>query len=111
MSGDNVSKNDRWSQFHAKWAIFRTNKIAFLGLCIFVISIIIAIVGPYLSPYDPYQPMLSVRMMPPSVAHWFGTDSLGRDLATRILFGAQTTLIVACGAVILAFSVGVPIGA
>ncbi len=111
MSSGESPRNDHWSRFLAKWEVFRTNKIAFIGLCIFILSIIIAIVGPYLSPYDPYQPVLSVRMMPPSAAHWFGTDQLGRDLATRILFGTRTTLMVALGAVIIAFSLGTPIGA
>ncbi len=105
------AKNDRWSQFLAKWQVFRKNRIAFIGLLIFFLCIIIAIIGPYISPHDPYQPALGIRMMPPSIAHWFGTDQLGRDILTRIILGSRTTLYVACGAVMLAFSIGTPLGA
>jgi peptide/nickel transport system permease protein len=111
MSSNNESGNDLNARFQAKWEIFRVNKIAFVGLCIFVISLIIAIVGPFVTPHDPYQPNLAIRMMPPSLSHWFGTDQLGRDILTRIIVGSRTTFYVACGSVIIAFFIGTPLGA
>ncbi len=111
MSGGYELKRKRSHELREKWRIFSTNKVALFGLCIFMTSILVAIFGPMLSPYDPYQPQLAVRMIGPSAQHWFGTDPLGRDVATRVMEGTRTTLYVAVGAVLIAFTLGTPLGA
>ncbi|MBP1156462.1 MULTISPECIES: ABC transporter permease [unclassified Paenibacillus] len=103
--------HDLLTRIMDKWRIFSANKMALLGFCIIVSSMLVAVIGPLLLPYDPYTPDLNERMKPPSMSHWFGTDQLGRDILTRIIEGARTTFYVATGAVIIAFLIGTPLGA
>jgi peptide/nickel transport system permease protein len=66
--------------------------------------------APLLAPYDPTQPDFGNALAPPSLAHWFGTDDLGRDQLSRAFFGARASMQVGVAAVVLAFIVGVPLG-
>jgi peptide/nickel transport system permease protein len=69
----------------------------------------IAIAAPLLAPYDPYSS--GVRMLAlPDAAHWFGTDDLGRDVLSRVMFGARTSLAIGFGAALVAMAIGVPVG-
>ncbi|HEY7624180.1 MAG TPA: nickel transporter permease [Candidatus Limnocylindria bacterium] len=76
--------------------------IAVLALC--------AALAPLLAPYDPLAQDLSSRLRPPSGAHWLGTDSLGRDIASRILYGARISLVIGVVVVVSAGVVGTVIG-
>src|SRR5258705_3694579 len=69
-----------------------------------------ALLAPVLAPYDPLAQTLSARLEPPSAAHWLGTDSLGRDIASRILYGARISLIIGVVVVGLAGIFGTFIG-
>ena len=62
------------------------------GLAITLVFLFLAIWGPAIAPYDPYKGNLSERLEPPSREHWFGTDANGRDLLTRIIYGARTSI-------------------
>lgn len=82
------------------------NKMAVVGLIILVIEIILAILAPFIAPYDYTQMDIMNMFAPPSAQHWFGCDDLGRDIFSRILIGARYSL--SCG--ILATLIGVVIG-
>jgi ABC-type dipeptide/oligopeptide/nickel transport system permease subunit len=83
---------------------------ALAGVLYFVAIALAAVLAPYVPGLDPLGQDLGNTLDPPSGAHWFGTDELGRDLMARTIHGARTSLVTACGAVTLAGLVGVPIG-
>jgi peptide/nickel transport system permease protein len=86
------------------------NKAAVFGLFIIAVLTALALLAPLLSPYDPNQQNLTAALQPPSGEHYFGTDNLGRDIFSRILFGGRISLMVGVLAVSLAVVVGVPLG-
>jgi peptide/nickel transport system permease protein len=89
--------------------LFR-RKGAIFGLVIIIVFLALAIFAPLLTPYDPIaQSWTSVRK-PPSLAHWFGTDDVGRDILVRIIFGARASLMAGVISVGIALSIGVPLG-
>jgi ABC-type dipeptide/oligopeptide/nickel transport system permease subunit len=88
----------------------RRSRLALPGLVIVLLFIIGGVCAPLLAPYDPYKNDLMNVLMPPSAEHWFGTDELGRDLFSRILYGARISLIEGLLSVMLAMLIGVPIG-
>ena len=92
-------------------AFARSDRRALVGGILLILYIVIASIGPSLSPHDLNAPALAVRMHPPSSSHWLGTDRIGRDVLTRIVAGAQVSLQVAVGAVLLALFLGAPLGA
>ena len=88
-----------------------SDRRAMMGGMLLVLYILVALMGPGISPYDLDVPDLDVRMQAPSWAHWLGTDRIGRDVLTRIIAGSQLSLQVAAGAVIMALILGAPLGA
>jgi peptide/nickel transport system permease protein len=88
----------------------RRARLALPGLAIVLVFIIGGVFAPLLAPYDPFKNDLMNVLMPPSAEHWFGTDELGRDLFSRILYGARISLVEGLFSVALAVVVGVPIG-
>ncbi len=89
----------------------RSDRRALVGGLLMILYILIALIGPGISPHDLNAPDLNVRMQGPSGAHWLGTDRIGRDVLTRIIAGSQVSLQVSAGAVILALFLGAPLGA
>jgi len=67
---------------------------------------LLALLAPWLAPYDPNAISLAERLMPPSAAHWFGTDEMGRDLLSRVIFGARVSLVIGLVVIILAGGLG-----
>src|SRR5690606_26443241 len=63
-----------------------------IALAVVVLVVLTAVLGPVVAPYDPYAVNLSQAMLPPSAEHWFGTDANGRDVLSRVLYGARITL-------------------
>jgi peptide/nickel transport system permease protein len=80
------------------------------GICIVMAFVMLALLAPWLSPYDPNQNDLLKRLQPPSVQHPLGNDELGRDILSRIIWGARTSMVIAIGAVGLALLIAVPMG-
>jgi peptide/nickel transport system permease protein len=74
------------------WRRFRKNKIALVGLGIVVFFILLAIFAPLLAPYDFKEQNLAERLQPPSSEHFFGTDDFGRDIFSRVIYGARISL-------------------
>ena len=89
---------------------FREHRLAMVALIVVVLLCLLSAFAPIVSPYDPNKTNLFQIFEPPSVAHPMGTDSLGRDLATRILFGGRVSLTVGVLAALLAITVGAVIG-
>lgn len=81
-----------------------------IGIALVCVLIIIALAAPILAPYDPNLQNVSQRLLSPSSQHWFGTDRFGRDLLSRILFGARPTLTLVSLVVILTVPIGLCIG-
>src|ERR1700734_2901259 len=69
-------------------------RLAFAGCLVLTLFLICAIFAPWLAPHNPAQLNLTARLLPPSTAHWFGTDELGRDVLSRTLYGARISLLV-----------------
>ena len=74
------------------WRQMKKNRLALWGLAIVVVMSLLAIAGPWLAPYTYADQDLTAANAWPSAAHWFGTDSLGRDLFVRVLYGARISL-------------------
>jgi len=91
-------------------ARFMRNRAAVAGAIIVLIVIVAAILAPWLSPYDPVQASFMTVRQAPSAAHWFGTDELGRDVLTRLLWGARASLLAGVVSVGIAVAIGVPLG-
>ena len=85
-------------------------KGAVAGLIVIAIFIALALFAPVIAPYDPIATSWTLVRKPPSALHWFGTDDLGRDIFTRVIFGARASLMAGLISVCIALSVGVPVG-
>lgn len=92
------------------WRRLKQNKLAMSGLTLLVLISLMAIFGPLFSPYSYSDQVLTNANQPPSAAHWFGTDNLGRDLFTRILYGARISLAIGVVASLINLSIGVVYG-
>jgi len=82
-----------------------------LGLSILVLMILASILAPFIAPHDPLEVDFGKRLLPPSATHLFGTDQMGRDVLSRVLFGARISLRVGITVVIIAFPFGSILGA
>jgi ABC-type dipeptide/oligopeptide/nickel transport system permease subunit len=89
----------------------RKNRIAMIGLCIIVLFLLCAVFAPLIAAHDPISTNLGKALQKPSAQHWFGTDELGRDLFSRILFGSRISLVIGLISVAIGLGLGVPIGA
>jgi peptide/nickel transport system permease protein len=92
------------------WKRFRKHPGAIFGFFIIFLMVIFVVLAP-LSPYDPETSEMSERYHPPSLSHPMGTDALGRDLLTRVLYGGRISLTVGLLVVMISITIGVPIGA
>lgn len=92
------------------WRRFRRHPGAIIG-CIVLGAIILAVSLASLSPYDPLKSDMASRYQPPSLVHPMGTDALGRDLMTRVLYGGRVSLAVGFSVMLITLLIGVPIGA
>src|SRR5216684_3612392 len=83
---------------------------AMVGAVVVLFFIAIAVFAPLISPYDPIATNWSLVRKPPSLAHWFGTDEIGRDVLARIIYGARASLLAGVVSVCISLVCGVPIG-
>jgi peptide/nickel transport system permease protein len=88
----------------------RGNRMAWIGAGLLVAIVLLAVLAPWISPYDPLKQDILHRLEPPSAAHWLGTDSYGRDVLSRLLHGARISLAIGFLAVMLAMVVGSSLG-
>jgi len=92
------------------WRRLVKRKGAVLGLIIIALFVAMAVLAPVLAPYDPVQQSWSTIRKPPSQLHWFGTDESGRDLLSRVIFGARASLLAGVVSISIALGLGVPVG-
>ncbi|AIQ59643.1 ABC transporter permease [Paenibacillus borealis] len=86
------------------------NRLAALGLTFILIWTVVAIIAPWLAPHDPYVTDMANKLQAPSGSHWFGTDNFGRDILSRVLYGARISIWTGLIAVSISFVIGVPLG-
>jgi len=89
---------------------FIARPIALAGLGILLATVLAAVFAPWLSPYDPYAIDPMIRLTPPNVIHWFGTDQFGMDTLSRPIRAARMALLIGSGVVVFALATGVPVG-
>lgn len=92
------------------WSALRANRLSWIGAAMLVAIVFVAAAAPWIAPYDPLAQNVALRLEPPSAEHWLGTDTFGRDVLTRILYGARISLTVAFVAILAAGIVGCAIG-
>ena len=88
----------------------RFQPLAVLGIVLLAIFVVLAIFAPWIAPFDPAAIHLHARLQSPSAAHWFGTDELGRDILSRVIYGTRISLFVATSVVSIALFFGVVFG-
>ena len=89
---------------------FNTNKTSWIGLVVFIIVILAAIFAPWLAPFDPNDQNIMEKLRAPTLEHWLGTDSFGRDTLSRLLYGARISLIIGIVSTFAAMVIGTAIG-
>jgi peptide/nickel transport system permease protein len=100
----------RVSEWRRFVRVFLGRGVVVFGMFVIILFIFVAIFGPLLAPYDPYQPNLRAALQNPSSQHWLGTDSVGRDTLSRIIYGTRTSLEIGLIVVIIACFVGMTLG-
>lgn len=100
----------RVQQSYRSWLKFRMNTSAMFGMIIVVALVLIAIFAPYIATYDIYSSNLANRLQPPSWQHYFGTDEIGRDIYSRLIFGSRITLYIVTLTAVIAAPIGLIIG-
>lgn len=89
---------------------FAKNKTALVGLCLVIFFVLLALVAPLIAPFDYKAQVLSDRLKPPSGEYWFGTDDLGRDIFSRVIYGARISLWVGLLSVVGSIVIGTLLG-
>lgn len=90
--------------------VLSENPVTLLAAALFALFLLLALFGPALVPYDPLASDAAAALQPPSSAHWFGTDSLGRDILSRTVVATRLDLGIAFAAVAVSFVLGMPLG-
>ena len=92
------------------WGRFLGRPAALAGAVVIALFVLIAVAAPLIAPYDPTATSWTAIRKAPSVAHWMGTDENGRDVLSRIIFGARASLLAGVISVLIAAGIGVPVG-
>ncbi|AUH66703.1 Glutathione transport system permease protein GsiD [Paracoccus haematequi] len=95
---------------NALWLAFRRNRLSWVGLALLAVIVCAAVFAPLLAPYDPLEQHIVNRLQPPSAEFWLGTDTYGRDVLSRLIYGARVSLVVGFVAILIAMVVGSAIG-
>lgn len=90
--------------------VFLSRPLVVFGLVVITMFILVAILAPLIAPYDPFEPDLTSALSGPNSQHWLGTDPLGRDTLTRIIYGTRTSLMIGLIVVGIASMVGMGVG-
>lgn len=93
------------------WRTFRRNRLALIGGVVVALLMVVAVLAPVLAPLDPYRPNVRKMLENPSGGHLFGTDQLGRDVLSRMIYGARVSLAVGFVSVGIATFIGIILGA
>lgn len=111
VTWDEISETPpRVSEWQRFKRVFLGRKVVLFGAVVIAFMVIISIIGPWIAPYDPYQINLREALQNPNSAHWLGTDAVGRDTLSRIIFGARTSLVIGLISVFFASLIGITLG-
>lgn len=110
-SGKGFDDEQGVSLWQDAWLRLQQNRLALLGMGILIFMIVIALITPWIVPYSYEEQDLMLGAAPPSMQHWLGTDVLGRDMLTRIMYGGRVSLMVGFIATGVALFIGVIYGA
>lgn len=88
----------------------RTQPLGFVSALVFLAVVVLALGADVLAPYDPLAPNIVERLQGPSSAHWFGTDDIGRDVLSRVIYGSRVSLLVGISTVIIGVGLGTAVG-
>lgn len=91
--------------------VLMRNPLAVVGALILLVLLVTAAFAPWIAPYSPLGQDLGARLLPPSSAHWMGTDELGRDIFSRVIYGARITLMIVALVAVISAPLGLLIGA
>ncbi|MBF2078869.1 MAG: ABC transporter permease [Synechococcales cyanobacterium T60_A2020_003] len=108
-----VQSSSRWTQFWEQRALqrFRQSRSGMIGLGLTVLILLAAIAAPVLNPYNPASDRnYALRLNPPTLEHWFGTDGLGRDILTLVWYGLRISLVISVVSVGIGLVIGVLLG-
>ncbi|HKG74374.1 MAG TPA: nickel transporter permease [Aestuariivirgaceae bacterium] len=100
----------RLTRWYANWLALKRNPLAVSGVIIILALILMAVFASWIAGQSPYAQLLTARLEPPSMEHWFGTDELGRDIFARIIYGSRITLLIIFLVSIVVLPVGILIG-
>lgn len=95
---------------NAVWHALRKNRMSWVGIGLLLFIVLAAVLAPWLAPHDPLQQNIVSRLEPPSAEFWLGTDSYGRDVLSRLIYGARVSLLVGFVAVLVAMGIGSALG-
>ena len=111
-NGSTIGKRKSISRRQDAWIRMKNNKFAVIGMFVFGAIILMGIIAPFVVDYeqDVITPQMENRFKSPNVQNWLGTDALGRDMFSRLVYGARISLFVSLSAVVLSVTVGVIIG-
>jgi peptide/nickel transport system permease protein len=87
------------------------NPLTVVGLVIIIALLLTAAFAPWIAPFNPIEGQLTARLLPPSAEHWMGTDELGRDIFSRVIYGARITLFIVLLVAVISAPLGLVIGA
>lgn len=107
---DDLSRRPPRSWFADVFLEAIRNRLVVIGFIIVVIIVLLAIFAPYVAPYDPEEIDGLNRLTAPNLDHWFGTDHLGRDIFSRVIYGTRTSLIVSLTSILIGIFLGAIIG-
>src|SRR5258708_25299525 len=111
LAADRASRpQGRLGQGYRAWRVFIRNPLAVMGLALIGLLLGVAAFAPLIAPYSPIDQDLVGRLVPPSARHWFGTDELGRDIYSRLIWGARITLLIVSLGTVLVAPVGLLLG-
>jgi peptide/nickel transport system permease protein len=102
-----LQRTSEWRRFRR---VFLSRGVVVFGLVVITLAVLVAILAPWIAPFDPYEPDLNSTLQTPSTTHWLGTDALGRDTLTRIIYGTRTSLEIGLLVVFVACVVGMTLG-
>lgn len=104
---------ETWQLTTGNWQLARAaryNPLATAGVVLVLVFVICALFAPWLAPYDPALINLPARLVGPTAAHWFGTDELGRDILSRVIYGARISMLVGISVVAASLFLGLIVG-
>lgn len=111
MQAKNIKRKAKSSLWGEAWRRLKKNRMALAGMLILMILCLTAVFADYIAPYHYDHQNLQATFLPPSAQHWFGTDSVGRDIFSRVLYGGRISLLIGLVSVVISGVLGGILGA